>query len=172
MAQRKSSRTSSTRQHKTLETSSSRTANTLPRLTVNAKRNRKDGACPSPLLHYEFFKVVAMSCQFDAENRAPSTARGWQSRETRATASYTRSRLSCINRDMADNTTLIGALLALLAVVISVIVLKPSELACRECSYKTKLLHPETKRAPVLDPAVWQEFPLVEKTQISPNTAR
>ncbi|KAF8585585.1 ferredoxin reductase-like protein [Ramaria rubella] len=28
-----------------------------------------------------------------------------------------------------------------------------------------------TKRKPVLDPAVWQEFPLVEKTVVSPNTA-
>jgi hypothetical protein len=73
---------------------------------------------------------------------------------------------------MADNTTLIGALLALLAVVISVIVLKPSELLAGGVLNRSKLLLSETKRAPVLDPAVWQQFPLVEKTQISPNTAR
>jgi len=29
----------------------------------------------------------------------------------------------------------------------------------------------EKQRKPVLDPAVWQEFPLIKKTQVSPNTA-
>jgi len=33
------------------------------------------------------------------------------------------------------------------------------------------MCRPKEKRKPVLDPAAWQEFPLVEKTVVSPNTA-
>lgn len=55
---------------------------------------------------------------------------------------------------MAVDSTLIGGILALLAVLITAFVLRP-----------------KSKREPVLDPVAWQAFPLVEKTVISPNTA-
>ncbi|KAH7108255.1 NADH-cytochrome b5 reductase [Auriculariales sp. MPI-PUGE-AT-0066] len=33
------------------------------------------------------------------------------------------------------------------------------------------LLRPKSTRKPVLNPAEWQQFPLIQKTQVSPNTA-